>query len=65
MEEQNKARWLSTTELCKELNVSRGTILNLTRQGKLSPQKHSPRKWFYDLDEAREATKTVNKRELP
>lgn len=43
-------KWLTASEICKELRISSTTLHNWKRAGKLSIKKLSASKFLYDLD---------------
>ena len=43
-------KWLTASEICKELKISSTTLHNWKKAGKLSIKRLSPSKFLYDLD---------------
>lgn len=43
-------KWLTASEICKELKISSTTLHNWKKAGKLSIKKLSASKFLYDLD---------------
>lgn len=43
-------KWLTASEICKELRISSTTLHNWKKAGKLSIKKLSASKFLYDLD---------------